>query len=246
MSKHADNEFPVIAVNDLAFSYRKGKPALQNLSFSVRPGEVVGLVGANGSGKSTLCKVLQGVNVVPKGSVVSLCGQAAGTREAAEQVIFTGGNETVPQFLTGVEYIRYLYKLANSNKPLTKEAIEEKFSALGMGNRERDLISDYSHGMMKKVQLIAGLLVKPRVIIIDETLNGIDLESERKIVADLSRFAGSGGVVLICSHNLHLLQSCVTRILVLENGELKSDMEQLGDESWDAVKAILSDIGDEQ
>lgn len=115
-----------------------------------------------------------------------------------------------------------------------------------MGNREKDLISDYSHGMMKKVQLIAGLLVEPRVIIIDETLNGIDLESERKIVAELTRFAGNGGVVLICSHNLHLLQSCVTRILVLENGELKSDMEQLGDESWDAVKAILSDIGDEQ
>lgn len=180
MSKYISDEFPAIEVRDLTFSYRKGKPALQNLSFIIQTGEIVGLVGMNGSGKSTLCKVLQGVNAVPKGSVVSLCGQAAGTKEAAEQVIFTGGNETVPQFLTGVEYIRYLYKLANSSKPLPIEAIEQKFSALGMGNREKELISDYSHGMMKKVQLIAGLLVEPRVIIIDETLNGIDLESERK------------------------------------------------------------------
>lgn len=58
-------------------------------------------------------------------------------------------------------------------------------------------------------------------------------------------FAGNGGVVLICSHNLHLLQSCVSRILVLEHGALKSDMEQLGAEDWDAVKAILSDMGNE-
>lgn len=124
MSKYISDEFPVIEVRDLTFSYRKGKPALQNLSFTIQTGEIVGLVGMNGSGKSTLCKVLQGVNAVPKGSVISLCGQVAGTREAAEQVIFTGGNETVPQFLTGVEYIRYLYKLANSSKPLTIEAIE--------------------------------------------------------------------------------------------------------------------------
>ena len=205
----------------------------------------------NGSGKSTLCKLLQGVNAAPKNknTTITLCGYPVGSREAASQVIFTGGNEIVPQFLTGIEYITYLHKLTHDHhetkvstntrgrgRDLLLERIEEKFSSLGMAGRAKDLIADYSHGMMKKVQLIAGLIISPQILIVDETLNGIDIESEKKLVKELAAYTRRGGTVLICSHNFELLESCATRALLLENGVLKLDKTQPTPGDWHTIK----------
>ncbi|MER7446867.1 ABC transporter ATP-binding protein, partial [Microbacterium sp. NPDC097977] len=181
------------------------------ISFSLAPGERVGLVGPNGSGKSTLIRLVADLLQVRRGSV-TIDGRPNHTRASREQLCYIASNDTLPQFLTGREYIELMHRLYRTTPDAA--AVDDLLDRYQMGARQFDLIEDYSHGMRKKIQLVSALSLGRPLTIIDETLNGVDVDALFEFEIDAARIADDRGL-LLCSHDFRLLENVCDRVIVL-------------------------------
>lgn len=223
------------------FAYSKRATALKNVSLVVDRGEKVGLVGPNGSGKSTLIRLVADLLQIGHGSI-RIAGRPHHLRASRESVAYIASNDYLPQFLTGREYIDLMHRLYRHRADA--DLTDELLTRYQMDGRQFDLIEDYSHGMRKKIQLISTLLLERPLTIIDETLNGVDVDALFEFETDASQIGGSRGL-LLCSHDFRLLETVCDRVVVLRRGEIAYDLsltrirQEFG--SVDAlVKAALS------
>ncbi len=207
----------VLDVRDVSFSYTAGPPAVERVSFSVPGGSVVGLIGPNGSGKSTLVKNVADLVRLQTGRIV------VGSHEhdsvaARSEVVYLASNDYLPEFLSAWEYLVMLRRLYGT--ALERGAAEAMFERYSMAGRIDDLIEDYSHGMRKKTQLIAAFLLRRPLTIVDETLNGIDLEALHLCEQEMRQMRAEGCAVLLCTHDFALLERLADHVLFLDLGEL--------------------------
>ncbi|MDQ4501787.1 ABC transporter ATP-binding protein [Sinomonas sp. ASV322] len=217
------DDFP-LNVHDVGFVYPSSNaPALTGVSFCIEAGEIVGLVGPNGSGKSTLIRLIFNLMERQEGAVL-VNGVDHRSETARIGAIHLPSDNELPEFLTGVEYIRVLAGLYRQIGP-TDERIQEQFSTFGMAGRSSHLIEDYSHGMQKKLLLSSAFLLRRRLTVIDETLNGIDLDAVDVCKAEFRDMRSRGQSVLLCSHDFSLLEDVADRVLVLRAGKLVADLD---------------------
>ncbi|WP_152926196.1 ATP-binding cassette domain-containing protein [Microbacterium sp. GCS4] len=210
----------LLDVSSVGFSYVKSRPVLRDVSFAVNRGERVGLVGPNGSGKSTLIRLLADLLQLRSGRI-SMQGRPHRDRASRRDLAYSASNDTLPQFLTGQEYVDLMHRLYGQETDAAKAA--DLFRRYDMAGREGDLIEDYSHGMRKKVQVIASLLVERPLTIIDETLNGVDADAVRAFTADARRL-GADRALVFCSHDLRLIEAVCDRVILLVDGTVRHDL----------------------
>jgi len=204
--------------------------AVDYIDLDVEHGEIFGLLGPNGSGKTTTLKMILGL-VKPDSGAVNVLGINAEDDPVAvkKQVGYVPESPRLYEFLTGLEYLDFIsdiYGVALSEK---KARIEEYLQALELEGREGDMISSYSQGMKQKIALISAFLHKPKLLLLDEPLSGLDPRSAR-IVKDLLRKLTSQGVTTIMStHILEIAQAMCDRIAIMYEGRLLAlgNMEEL-------------------
>lgn len=208
---------PALKVEHLSFGYSKDNEAINDLSFSVPPGEVVGLIGPNGSGKSTLIRLIADL-LKPRTGTIRVFDAPSTSLAAKQDSILLASNDYLPEFLTGLEYLRFIHGMYGLE--CRDDEVEGHFFRYHMTGRWNDLIEDYSHGMRKKIQLVAALMVERPLALIDETPNGIDVEALCTFEADIERMTSEGRSVLLCTHNLPLLERVADSIMLLSHGAL--------------------------
>lgn len=211
---------PLLEVADVTFGYSARATALRDISFSLAQGERVGLVGPNGSGKSTLIRLVADLLQVRRGDI-TIDGRPNHTRASREQLCYIASNDTLPQFLTGREYIELMHRLYRTAPD--EATVDDLLERYQMGGRQFDLIEDYSHGMRKKIQLVSALSLSRPLTIIDETLNGVDVDALFEFELDAARVADDRGL-LLCSHDFRLLENVCDRVIVLCRGEIAFDL----------------------
>lgn len=210
----------LLDIANVSYSYDGFVRVLDDVSFSVEAGTIVGLIGPNGSGKSTLIKNVFDLVRLQSGRI-SVEGHEHDSTAAKSRGMYIASNDYLPQFLTGREYIQMLGKLYQAE--VSRPAAAELFRGFSMEGRYDDLIEDYSHGMRKKTQLISALLMRRPLTVIDETLNGIDIEAMYLAEQELRRFRDEGLSVLLCTHDFSLLERLADRIVFLDLGHLVVD-----------------------
>lgn len=213
---------PALDVRGVSFRYPRAKnTVLTDVTFHVQPGELVGLIGPNGSGKSTLIRTMFDIYAVQSGSIFVL-GVNHADSLARMQSLYLSTNDDLPGFLTGEEYVQLFAQMYGVEIDATR------FSALlkryGLSGREHDLIEDYSHGMQKKLQLIVAFLLRAPLTVIDETLNGIDIESLFFAAQDLRDLCDEGHAALLCTHDFAMLERVADRVVLLYNGCIVEDL----------------------
>lgn len=207
----------VLDVRDVSFSYLPGVPTLDRVAFTVPAGSLVGLIGPNGSGKSTLIRNLTDLLRLQSGRVL-VAGHEHDSVAARGSVVYLASNDYLPEFLSAWEYLTLLHRLYGV--PVERAAAETLFERYSMAGRIDHLIEDYSHGMRKKTQLIAAFLLRRPLTIIDETLNGIDLEALHLCEGELAQLRADGCAVLLCTHDFSMLERRADAVLFLDHGEL--------------------------
>jgi ABC-2 type transport system ATP-binding protein len=226
----------VLDVAHLSYSYDSGQ-VLSDVSFSLPGSSIVGLVGPNGSGKSTLIKNIFDLLRSQSGSI-TVNGHPHGSAAAKSAAMYLASNDYLPEFLTAREYVDLLGRMYAVE--VDADEMSALFTRYSMAGRYDDLIENYSHGMRKKTQLVAALLMRRPLMIVDETLNGMDLEALHLCEAD-------GHTVFLCTHDFSLLERLADRVLFLDLGQLVFDRptQQLLAEQGSLATAVFDHLESE-
>ena len=194
--------------------------ALSSVSFAVAAGEIVGLLGPNGAGKSTTMKAVLGL-VRPDSGAIRLFGRDVGEDPAdtKRQVGYVPEAPALYEFLTGAEYLDFVADMYGLDPVTRRTRITQFLTGFELAGHENSLISGYSQGMKQKVALIAALAHRPKLLVLDEPLNGLDPRSAR-VTKDLLRNLTSheGVAVLFSTHVLEIAQAICDRVVILHHG----------------------------
>ncbi len=210
----------MLAVDHLSKRYR-GIPALDDVSFSIQAGEIVGYVGPNGSGKSTTVKLITGL-LQPSDGRILFDG-----RDIREDLnSFRRALGYVPEeahvytHLSGLEYLQLIGRLRGLDEPLLEAKANRLLALLSLGAWRHSAISAYSKGMKQRVLIAASLLHNPRLLIFDEPLSGLDVVSARLFKDLLLELSAQGKAVLYISHVLEVVEQVCHRVIVLAKGRI--------------------------
>ena len=195
-----------------------GRTAVDDLSFTVAPGEIFGLLGHNGAGKSTAIGMMLG-QVWPTGGEVRICGHdVQANRRAALQRV--GAIFEAPVFYDYLSGFRNLEILSTYTAPTTPARIREVVEWVGLTGREQSKVRTYSHGMRSRLALAQALLPKPELLILDEPSDGLDPEGIHEMRQTILRLQRELGLtILLSSHLLNEVEQLCTRIAVLQKGK---------------------------
>jgi ABC-2 type transport system ATP-binding protein len=197
-------------------------PALHQVSFTVPSGQIVGLLGPNGAGKSTMMKSILGL-VRPDFGEIRVFGRSVAEDPVAVKRIvgYVPEAPALYEFLTGAEYLDFVSDMYGLTREVRTERIGQFLTGLELAGHENALISSYSMGMKQKVALIAALVHRPRLLILDEPLNGLDPRSAR-VTKDLLRNLASreGLGVVFSTHVLEIAQAICDSVVILHRGEV--------------------------
>jgi len=197
--------------------------ALNGVNLSIDQGEVLGLLGPNGSGKSTLMKIVAGILKPDRGNVQVFGKDVASESVEVKRIIgHVPESPRLYEFLTGMEYLDFIADVHGLGKA-KGERIAEFLKALDLEGRENELMNSYSHGMKQKIGIIAALLHRPKLLILDEPLNALDPRSAR-IVKDLvQKLRDSGVPTIFSTHVLDIADAICDRIVILDNGAVLAE-----------------------
>ena len=196
--------------------------AVNELSFSIQPGEVVGLVGPNGAGKTTTLRCLAGI-IPPTRGTVNVGGHdiVRDALAAKRQLAFLTDEPRLFDYLTVWQHLNFvarIYQVADYEKYGA-----ELLAELELASKRDALPGELSRGMKQKLAIACGLLHSPRVIYFDEPLTGLDPLGIRRMKDSILKRARAGAAIILSSHLLHLVEEICTRILILQNGRKIAD-----------------------
>ena len=191
--------------------------AVNDLSFSVRPGEVIGLVGPNGAGKTTTLRCLAGI-IPPTRGAVRICGfdLAQQPIEAKQRLAFFSDEPRLFDYLTVNQHLTFVARIYGvADYQQTGQQLLEELEIAGKADK---LPVELSRGMKQKLAIACGLLHSPQVIFFDEPLTGLDPIGIRRMKDSILKRARAGAAILISSHLLHLLEEVCSHVLILKDG----------------------------
>jgi ABC-2 type transport system ATP-binding protein len=218
--------------------------AVNELSFSVQPGQVMGLVGPNGAGKTTTLRCLAGI-IPPTRGRIRICGHDLATDpiEAKRQLAFFTDEPRLFEYLTVEQHLAFtarIYGVANYEE-IARPLLEE----LEIADKADKLPGELSRGMKQKLVIACGLLHSPKVIFFDEPLTGLDPIGIRRMKDSILKRGREGASIIISSHLLHLLEEVCSNVLIVKNGRKIIDgtldeirrqySEQIGDANLEEV-----------
>lgn len=197
--------------------------AVSELSLTVTPGELFCFLGPNGAGKTTSIKMLVGLLRPTTGSI-RVCGHDLTThhREAAQTIGYVPDEPYLYDKLNGREFLQFVAGMYGMNKAEERDGIDRTVGLLDLSSFVDDLTETYSHGMKQRLVFAAALLHRPRVLVIDEPMVGLDPRTAR-IVKNLIRSqANEGATVFVSTHSLPMVEEIADRIGILDEGRLRS------------------------
>lgn len=208
----------MLEVHSLSKSY-SSVPALDHVSFTIKPGEVLGYLGPNGSGKSTTVKIITGL-LEPNSGQVFFRGKRIDEDLTSykRRIGYVPEEANLYPFLSGLEYLELVGRLRGLPTRLIAKRGEALLELFAMRDHRHTAISAYSKGMRQRILLIAALLHNPELIIFDEPLSGLDVTSAlifRKLVSAL---ADEGKMIFYCSHVLEVVEKVCSHVTILQKG----------------------------
>ena len=220
---------PAISIRNLTKIYpipfkREWVTAVDNLTLSVEPGQVYGLLGPNGSGKSTTMKVLLGLVTATRGQT-QIFGHDSTLVKSHEEVGFLPENPYFYKFLTGEETLRFYGKLCGLRGGALRDRARDLLKLVGLENAADRRLGGYSKGMLQRIGLAQALVQEPRWLVLDEPTAGVDPAGSREIRDLILEFKSRGITVLLCSHLLGQVQEICDRIGILHQGRLVCEGE---------------------
>jgi ABC-2 type transport system ATP-binding protein len=212
-----------------------GVRVVKDVSFTIRPGEIVGYLGPNGSGKTTTARMLAGL-LEPSSGFVEFGGKDI----CDDLVAFRRELGYIPEepylypFLSGTEYLLLIGRLREMPERLLLAKIERFLELFGLTSAADQAIASYSKGMRQKIVISAALLHDPSVVLFDEPETGLDVTTTLMLRHLVRMLAARGKAILYSSHILEVVERVCDRVIVLHKGAV------VADDSIERLRTLLS------
>lgn len=201
-----------------------GIPAVDDVSFCARPGEVTGYLGPNGSGKSTTMKMITGLLSLTAGRILFDGGPIDENLIAFKKRMgYVPEEPYLYNHLSGVEYLTMVAQLRRLPARESSQRIEGLLQLLSLHGDRHASISGYSKGMRQKVLIAGALLHNPDLVLLDEPFSGLDVGSALVLRGLIQELAARGKVVMFSSHELDTVERVSTRVVILHKGKIVAD-----------------------
>lgn len=224
----------IIKIQNYDFAYHNYQ-VLNGINLTLKAGEIVGIIGVNGSGKTTLIKSilgeLKGSNPIMINDEIADLNNLTQRKE----IFYISDDADIPNYLTLNEYLKFIHQIYNINDDyfLNEKNTLTKIFEMDQG-LEYKLIKNYSHGMRKKLQIIAALLTQPKLFLIDEPTNGLDILMIYQLKKVLKQQKEKKISALISSHDMGFVLEVCDRVVFLKDGKLST--------SYDTNKITIQEL----
>lgn len=198
--------------------------AVDNVSFSVRPGETVGYLGPNGAGKSTTIKMLAGLLEPTEGEIFY-----NGRNVWKHQVWFKERMGYVPEepaiysHMSAYDYLLLVGRLRRIKESILRKKIKGSLEIFDLAGDMHSEISSFSKGMVQKVLISAALLHDPEVLLLDEPLSGLDVTTTMVVRELVRKLSTEGKIIIYSSHILEIVEKVASRVIILHQGRVQAD-----------------------
>ena len=211
---------PLVDFLSVSKSYGS-KPAVVDLTLSLYPGEVFAFLGPNGAGKTTTIKILTGL-LRPSAGTVRIAGKESAFESAdARQVLsYVPDQPHVYEKLTGREFLDFVRELYGLSGPEVAADVDRLVGVFEMEGFLDDLAETYSHGMRQRLAFAGALLHRPKILVLDEPMVGLDPKSMRIVKDLLRREAAAGMCVFMSTHTLAIAEELADRVGIIQRGRL--------------------------
>ena len=196
--------------------------ALNNVSFSIEPGEIFGLIGPNGAGKTTTLRIVCTL-IKPTSGVINIFGQDAVEQPEKTRRIISYLPEESGAYpnLTGWEYLQFMARLQAKPNTNIKDVVDEAAQICGLGERLKDKAKTYSKGMKRRLLVARALMTRPQLAVLDEPASGLDVLHAYHIREIIKRYVKEHNVtVLLSSHNMLEVEYLCNRVAFINKGKL--------------------------
>jgi len=195
--------------------------AVDDVTFKVAQGQFFGFLGPNGAGKSTTIKMLTGL-LEPSAGAIEILGQpfTAAALDLKRQIGVVPEGMALLGRLTAPEYLRFVGRMYGLDRETTNRRTEELLEFMQLANESRKLVTDFSHGMQKKLALAAAVIHGPRVLFLDEPFEGVDAIAAGMLKTMLTGMINRGATIFLTTHVLEIVERLCSHVAIIAQGRL--------------------------
>ena len=235
----------MIEIKNVSKTYDGIKKALNDVSFSVKDGEIFAFIGHNGAGKTTMIKSIIGILDFQEGDILINNKSIKKDPIACKlDMAYVPDNPDLYENMKAIDFINFVLDMYDVPSNIRKEKIEKYAKLFELEDKLTDDIASFSHGMKQKVALIASLAHDPKVLIMDEPFVGLDPKAVYDIKEIMKQMAKDGKTIFFSTHILDVAEKLCSRVAIIKNGQIvkigkMNDIK--GDESLEQVFLELGD-----
>ena len=211
----------MIEAKSLTMIYGNGHQATDDISFFIKPGEIVGFAGPNGAGKTTVIKMLTGILKPTSGTaIINGFDIQKEPIKAKRSFAYIADNPDILIQLTGMEYLNFIADMYEVSEEYRKEKINSLAERFGISDVLNTQMREYSHGMRQKLMVISALIHNPPAWILDEPMTGLDPAAAFELKQMMREHAQAGNAVLFSTHVLEVAEQLCNKILIVNDGKI--------------------------
>lgn len=238
-------DVPAVSIENLTRRFGQ-LMAVENVNLRVARGQFFGFLGPNGAGKSTTIKMLTGL-LAPSSGKIDILGLdlLQNPVEVKRQIGVVPEGMALFTRLTGWEYLNFVGRMYGLDRATTRNRAEELLNFMQLADQHKKLITDYSHGMQKKLALAAAVIHSPKVLFLDEPFEGVDAIAAGTLKAMLQSMIARGATIFLTSHVLEIVERLCSHVAIIDKGRLvaQGSLEELrAGAGSDGGKMTLEDI----
>lgn len=218
--------------------------AVQDVNLRVAAGQFFGFLGPNGAGKSTTIRMLTGL-LAPSAGQIEILGidLIARPSEVKRQIGVVPEGMALFGRLTGTEYLNFVGRMYGLDRETAAKRAAELLEFMQLADQTKTLVTDYSHGMQKKLALAAAVIHGPKILFLDEPFEGVDAIASGTLKAMLQRMIARGATIFLTSHVLEIVERLCSHVAIIHRGQLvaQGSLEELRA----GVAAQAATVGDD-
>lgn len=211
----------MLKITNFSKSYKNDKKAVDNISLEVKKGDIFGFIGHNGAGKTTTIRSVVGVLEFEEGDI-TIDGISIKKDPVACKKItaYIPDNPDLYEHLTGIGYLNFIGDIFEVNKSDRESLIKKYADLFELTSNLGDAVSSYSHGMKQKLAVIAALIHRPKLLVLDEPFVGLDPKASHTLKTIMTELCQGGSAIFFSTHVLEVAEKLCNKIAIIKAGKL--------------------------